>query len=86
MIAWAILRNSLPLQLAGLAVAAWMVLLGNNAVQRHVGASSAVATINNQSQELANDALKAREPADTPGAVGRVRSKYCSDCASVRPN
>ena len=79
-LAWTIFRNSLPLQLVTLAVVGWAALGANNVYQRHVGASSAVSTINQQSQELANDALKAREPADSPGAVGRVRARYCGDC------
>ena len=83
--AWAIFRGSLPLQLIVLALAGWAALGANNLYQRNVGASSAVTTINNQSQELAHDALQARLPADAPGAVGRVRQRYCSDCqATVR--
>ena len=81
--AWLIFRNSLPLQLVALAVAGWMALGANNFYQRSVGASGAVTTINEQSKELAHDALEARKPADTPGAVERLRLRYCGDCASI---
>ena len=84
MLVWAIFRNSLPLQLVTLALIGWGALSANNAFQRSKGAASAVSQINTQSQELANDALAARKPADEPGAVGRLRKSYCGDCASVR--
>ena len=86
MIAWAIFRNSLPLQLMALAVAGWVALMGNNAIQRSRGASDAVSTINTQTQELAREATEARRPADTPGAFERLRTKFCGDCAGVRTN
>lgn len=79
-IVWAIFRNSLPLQLMALAVAGWVALVGNNAIQRSRGAESAVSTINTQSQEIAREAAEARKPADTPGAFERLKTKYCGDC------
>jgi len=39
MIAWAIFRNSLPLQLITIALLGWGYLGANNLYQRHVGAS-----------------------------------------------
>lgn len=56
--AWAIFRNSLPLQLVALALAGWAALAGNNYIQRQKGASAVIVKIEkkaNANAEIANE-------------------------------
>ena len=52
----------------------------NNAYQRHVGATNAIAEINEQAETKSAEAVEARKPANRPGAVERLRKQSCGDC------
>ena len=50
------------------------------AIGRSQGAASVVSQINTQTDRINVKARKARSAARTPGAVDRVREKFCRDC------
>ena len=58
-------------------LAAWQA---NNVYQRHVGASRAIAQINDKAEKQVDQALKDRRHADRPGAAGRLLKQHCRDC------
>jgi hypothetical protein len=61
MIAWAIFRASLPLQLVAIALAGWGLLAGNNYVQRQKGAAAVTVKINEKANDNAATANEVRE-------------------------
>jgi hypothetical protein len=62
--AWAIFRNSLPLQLVMLALAGWAALAGNNFMQRQKGAAAAITVIEKKADANATTANEVRESVD----------------------
>jgi hypothetical protein len=60
-VAWAVFRNSLPLQLVMLALAGWAALAGNNYVQRQKGAAAVTVKIEKKANDNAATANEVRE-------------------------
>jgi GTPase len=63
--AWAIFRNSLPLQLVMLALAGWAALAGNNFMQRQKGAAAAITVIEKKADANAEIATEVRTHVDS---------------------
>ena len=67
MIVWAILRNSLPLQLVALGLLAWGGLTANNWSQRRIGAASVTSKI----EKKADESAKTSDAVRTDVAAGK---------------
>ena len=82
MLVWTVFRNSLPLQLATLALAAWAWLGINNHVQRKKGAAAVTVEIakkaddNAKLAETVRDEVAAAPVAPAVPDAKRVRGKY----------
>lgn len=74
MIAWTLFRNSLPLQLIAIGLAAWATIGANNLYQRQVGASRVIDKI----EKKANSDVKTADDVGAAAAAGagRVRNPY----------
>lgn len=74
MILWTLFRNSLPLQLVVLALAAWGALGANNLYQRKVGASHLAEKIEKKADENAKASDAVRD--DVAAGKRGVRNPY----------
>jgi hypothetical protein len=64
-VAWAVFRNSLPLQLVALALAGWAALAANNVRQQWVGAEKLTAKIERKADANAEIATEVRTHVDS---------------------
>ena len=77
---WKALIGSFWLRVAAAALAGVGAIKGYGMYQRHVGATRAVAQINEKAEKQSVQAIEARKHADRPGAAGRLLKQHCRDC------
>jgi hypothetical protein len=70
-VAWAVFRNSLPLQLVMLALAGWAALATNNLMQRQKGAADVTIKVKEKANDNANVATDVRSIIEAGSEAGK---------------